>query len=157
LVYEAAKLYQNGIGRRGQGQRALPAQLELDPEHVEAATPLADIYYREGEWAALVPSRDAGAQGGSSRSRELNTCIPLAKAAEQMGDEEKALKYYRAAYELDATHLPPPGGSGNLLYRRQQWDEAFSLSDHPGPHRESQSEAQIVEIFHRIGHSRCRS
>jgi len=67
-----------------------------------------------------------------------------------MGDEEKALKYYRAAYELDATHLPTLVDRGNLLYRRQQWDEAFKLYQtilvH---HRESQSEAQIVEDFHR--------
>jgi tetratricopeptide (TPR) repeat protein len=129
--------------------------LELDPEHVEAATPLADIYYRQGEWAPLVPILEMLARKADRRAhRELNILYyRLAKAAEQMGDEEKALKYYRAAYELDATHLPTLVDRGNLLYRRQQWDEAFKLYQtilvH---HRESQSEEQIVEIFHRIGH-----
>jgi hypothetical protein len=116
---------------------------------------LADIYYRQGEWAPLVPILEMLTRKADRRAhRELNIlCYRLAKAAEQLGDEEKALKYYRSAYELDATHLPTLVDRASLLYRRQQWDEAFKLYQtilvH---HRESQSEAQIVEIFHRIGH-----
>jgi tetratricopeptide (TPR) repeat protein len=155
LVYEAAKLYQTELGDEAKAKELYQRTLELDPEHVEAATPLADIYYRQGEWAPLVPILEMLARKADRRAhRELNILYyRLAKAAEQMGDEEKALKYFRSAYELDATHLPTLVDRGNLLYRRQQWDEAFKLYQtilvH---HRESQSEARIVEIFHRIGH-----
>jgi len=90
----------------------------------------------------------------SSAHRNSTSCATgWPRRRKQLGDEEKALKYYRQAYELDATHLPTLVDRANLLYRRQQWDEAFKLYQtilvH---HRESQSEAEIVEIFHRIGH-----
>ena len=76
----------------------------------------------------------------------------LAKAADKLGEQEKALKCYRQAYELDPTHLPTLVDRADLLYRRQQWDNAFKLYQTiMVQHRESQTEAQIVEIFHRIG------
>jgi tetratricopeptide (TPR) repeat protein len=155
LLHEAAKLYQTELGDEAKAKELYARTIELDPEHVEAATPLADIYYREGAWAPLVPLLEMLVRKADRRAhRELNILYyRLAKAAEQLGDEEKALKYYRSAYELDATHLPTLVDRANLLYHRQQWDEAFKLYQtilvH---HRESQSEAQIVEIFHRIGH-----
>jgi len=159
LLYEAGKLYQTELGDEAKAKELYARTLELDPEHVEAATPLADIYYRQSEWAPLVPILEMLTRKADRRAhRELNIlCYRLAKAAEQLGDEEKALKYYRSAYELDATHLPTLVDRANLLYRREQWDEAFKLYQtilvH---HRESQSEAQIVEIFHRIGHIKTK-
>ena len=159
LLYEAAKLYQTELGDEAKAKELYARTLELDPEHVEAATPLADIYYRQAEWAPLVPILEMLARKADRRAhRELNILYyRLAKAAEQLGDDEKALKYYRSAYELDATHLPTLVDRANLLYRREQWDEAFKLYQtilvH---HRESQSEAQIVEIFHRIGHIKMK-
>jgi tetratricopeptide (TPR) repeat protein len=159
LLYEAGKLHQTELGDEAKAKELYARTLELDPEHVEAATPLADIYYRQGEWAPLVPILEMLTRKADRRAhRELNIlCYRLAKAAERLGDEEKALKYYRSAYELDATHLPTLVDRANLLYRRQQWDEAFKLYQtilvH---HRESQSEAQIVEIFHRIGHIKMK-
>jgi len=159
LLCDAGKLYQTELGDEAKGKELYARSIELDPEYIEAATPLADIYYRQSEWAPLVPILEMLVRKSDRRAhRELNVlCYRLAKAAEQLGDEEKALKYYRSAYELDATHLPTLVDRANLLFRRQQWDEAFKLYQtilvH---HREQQSEAQIVEIFHRIGHIKMK-
>ncbi len=159
LLSEAGKLYHTELGDEVKAKELYARTLELDPEQVEAATPLADIYYRQGEWAPLVPILEMLVRKADRRAhRELNIlCYRLAKAAEQVGDEDKAIKYYRSAYELDATHLPTLVDRANLLFRRQQWDEAFKLYQtilvH---HREQQSEAQIVEIFHRIGHIKMK-
>jgi tetratricopeptide (TPR) repeat protein len=86
-------------------------------------------------------------------NKELNVLYyRLAKAADQLGEGEKALRYYKQAYDLDSTHLPTLLDRANLLYRREQWDDAFKLYQtilvH---HRESQKDSDIVEIFHRIG------
>ena len=82
----------------------------------------------------------------------------LAKAADQMGDGEKALRHYKQAYDFDSTHLPTLLDRAALLYRREQWDEAFKLYQtilvH---HREAQKDSDIVEIFHRIGQIKLKT
>jgi tetratricopeptide (TPR) repeat protein len=154
LLNEAGKIYQNELGDEAKAKELYARTIELDPEHVEAATPLAEIYYNAGEWAPLVPILEMLARKSDRRAhRELNVLYyRLAKAADHLGDEDKALKYYRMAYELDATHLPTLLDRANLLYRREHWEEAFKLYQtilvH---HRDSQSDAEVVEIFHRIG------
>jgi tetratricopeptide (TPR) repeat protein len=98
-------------------------------------------------------ARNAGAQDRPPRQQgAARPLLPLAKAADKLGEQEKALKCYRQAYELDPTHLPTLVDRADLLYRRQQWDDAFKLYQTVMvQHRESQTDAQIVEIFHRIG------
>jgi golgin subfamily B member 1 len=154
LLHEAGKIYQNELGDEGKAKELYARTLSLDPEHVEAAEPLADLYFRSQEWAPLVPILEMLARKADRKAnKELNLLYyRLAKAADQLGDAEKALRYYKQAYDLDSTHLPTLLDRANLLYRRQAWDDAFKLYQtvlvH---HRESQKDSDIVEIFHRIG------
>ena len=82
----------------------------------------------------------------------------LAKTADELGDAEKALRHYKQAYDFDSTHLPTLLDRAALLYRREQWDEAFKLYQtilvH---HREAQKDSDIVEIFHRIGQIKIKT
>ena len=154
LLFEAGRLYQNDLGDVEKAKELYARTLEFDPEHVEAAAPLAEIYFRGQEWAPLVPVLEMLIRKTDRRAnKELHVLnYRLAKAADKLGDEDKALKCYRHAYELDPTHLPTLIDRADLLYRRQQWDDAFKLYQTViVQHRESQSEARIVEIFHRIG------
>jgi tetratricopeptide (TPR) repeat protein len=154
LLFEAGKLYQNELGDAQKAKELYARTLEIDPEHVEAGAPLAELYFKGQEWAPLVPVLEMLARKTDRRAnKELHVLnYRLAKAADKLGDEEKALKCYRHAYELDPTHLPTLVDRADLLYRRQQWDDAFKLYQTViVQHRESQSDVQIVEIFHRIG------
>jgi tetratricopeptide (TPR) repeat protein len=154
LLFEAGKLYQTELGDEQRAKDLFARTLEFDPEHVEAAAPLAEIYYHEEEWAPLIPVLEMLARKTDRRAnKELHVLYyRLAKAADKLGEQEKALKCYRQAYELDPTHLPTLVDRADLLYRRQQWDDAFKLYQTVMvQHRESQTDAQIVEIFHRIG------
>jgi tetratricopeptide (TPR) repeat protein len=154
LLFEAGKIYQQDIGDEDKATELFARTLALDPEHVEAAEPLAELYFRRQQFAPLVPLLEMLARKADRKAnRELNVLYyRLAKATDQLGDAEKALRYYKQAYELDSTHLPTLLDRANLLYRREQWDDAFKLYQtilvH---HRESQKDSDIVEIFHRIG------
>ena len=154
LLFEAGKLYQVELGDEQKAKELFARTLEYDPEHVEAAAPLAEIYYHQEEWTPLIPVLEMLARKTDRRAnKELHVLYyRLAKAADRLNDQDKALKCYRQAYELDPTHLPTLVDRADLLYRRQQWDDAFKLYQTVMvQHRESQSEAQTVEIFHRIG------
>jgi tetratricopeptide (TPR) repeat protein len=154
LLYEAGKIYQTDIGDEDKATELYARTLALDPEHVEAAEPLAELYFRRAQWGPLVSVLEMLARKADRKAnKELNVLYyRLAKAADQLGEGDKALRYYKQAYELDSTHLPTLLDRANLLYRREQWDDAFKLYQtilvH---HRESQKDSDIVEIFHRIG------
>ncbi len=154
LLFEAGKTYHQDIGDEEKAVELFARTLELDPEHVEAAEPLAELYFKRQEWGALVPILEMLARKADRKAnKELNLLFyRLAKAADQLGEAEKAGKYYKQAYDLDATHLPTLLDRADFLYRRSQWDDAFKLYQtvlvH---HRESQKDSDIVEIFHRIG------
>ena len=76
----------------------------------------------------------------------------LAKAADRLGDGDKALKYYKQSYDLDSTYLPTLIDRAALLYKMEHWDDAFRIYQtilvH---HRDTQKDDQIVDIFFRLG------
>ena len=128
--------------------------LQLDPEHVEAAEPLSQLYFKREEWAPLVPILEMLARKADRKTnRELTLLYHrLAKAADKLGDNEKALKYYKQSYDLDSTYLPTLVDRAALLYRLEHWDDAFRIYQtilvH---HRDTQKDDEIVDIFFRLG------
>ena len=64
LLYDAARIYEDRLGQPDQAKQLYASVMALDPEHVEAGRPLADLYFEAGEWAAAVADhRHAGPQG----------------------------------------------------------------------------------------------
>ena len=112
--------------------------LELDPEHVEAGEPLAEIYFRDEQWQKLEPILDMlvrKATSSKNDNSELNQLYyRLARTADELGNSDKALKYYKLAYDLDSTFLPTLLGRAALLYKMEDWDGAVQdLPDDPRP------------------------
>ncbi|MBM4319602.1 MAG: tetratricopeptide repeat protein, partial [Deltaproteobacteria bacterium] len=129
--------------------------IEYDPENVEAASPLVEMYLHERRWERAEPLLDLLVRRlGKSRHTEGIHQIhhQAGLCSENLFKDDKALRHYRNAYELDATHLPTLEGLGRLLYKREDWDRAFKIYQtilvH---HRDKQTDAQQVEIFFRLG------
>jgi len=154
LLQEAARIYLDKLGDEDTATRLFARVIELDPEHVEAAEPLGELYYKRKEWAPLVPLMETLARkAGKKTNREMTQLYHrLAKAADQVGDADKALKYYKQSYDLDATYLPTLVDRAALLYRLEHWDDAFRIYQtilvH---HRDAQKDDEIVELFFRLG------
>jgi golgin subfamily B member 1 len=154
LLQEAAKIYQEKLDDEELATQLYARVIALDPEHVEAAEPLSDLYFKRKEWAPLVPLMETLARkAGKKTNREMTQLYHrLAKAADQVGDAEKALKYYKQSYDLDATYLPTLLDRASLLYKMEQWDDAFRIYQtilvH---HRDTQKDDEIVDLFFRLG------
>ena len=154
LLHEAAKIYQEKLDDEELATQLYARVIALDPEHVEAAEPLSELYFKRKEWAPLVPLMETLARkAGKKTNREMTQLYHrLAKAADQVGDSEKALKYYKQSYELDATYLPTLLDRAALLYKIEQWDDAFRIYQtilvH---HRDTQKDEEIVDLFFRLG------
>ena len=154
LLHEAGKIFQEKLADEAQAGDLFARVLQLDPEHVEAAEPLSQIYFKREEWAPLVPLLEMLARKADRKTnRELTQLYHrLAKAADRLGENEKALKYYKQSYDLDSTYLPTLVDRAGLLYKLEHWDDAFRIYQtilvH---HRDTQKDDEIVDIFFRLG------
>ena len=161
LLHEAGRVYQNRLERELDASELYAQVIELDPEYVEAGEPLAEIYFRDEKWAELEPILDMlvrKATDGKRDPREMSTLyFRLARTADELSNNDKALRFYKQAYDLDSTHLPTLLGRAALLYKMEDWEGAFKIYQtvlvH---HRDSQKESDIVDIFYRLGNIKLK-
>jgi tetratricopeptide (TPR) repeat protein len=154
-LYAIGKVYDLHLGDQVTAIDFYEQALDLDPENVDAAEPLVEVYWTDQRWERAEPLFDLMLAARASQmelreQQELN--YRVAFCADKLHKEDKALTHYRHAYELDSTHLPTLQGMGALLYDREDWDRAFKIFQtilvH---HRESLGSAAIVDVFHRQG------
>ena len=154
LLHEAGKIFQEKLSDESQAGDLFARVMQLDPEHVEAAEPLSQIYFKREEWAPLVPLLEMLARKADRKTNREMTQLyhRLAKAADRLGENEKALKYYKQSYDLDSTYLPTLVDRAALLYKLEHWDDSFRIYQtilvH---HRDTQKDDEIVDIFYRLG------
>ncbi|MDB4953107.1 MAG: Tetratricopeptide 2 repeat protein, partial [Myxococcales bacterium] len=156
LLFEAASIYQHKLNQDDQAKQLYAAVISLDPEHVEAGKPLADLYFDAQDWQSLSPVIDMlSRKVGQLRAdpRELNELYyRAAKCASELGDFQRALGYYKAAYDIDSTYLPTLVGRADLLFKMQDWDNAGKIYQTIlVQHRDGQDEADVVRIYNRLG------
>jgi tetratricopeptide (TPR) repeat protein len=154
LLHDAAKIFQEKLEDEPQATDLYARVMQLDPEHVDAAEPLSELYFKRGEWAPLVPLLEMLVRKADRKTNRELTLLHhrLAKAADQLGENDKALKSYKQSYDLDSTYLPTLVDRAALLYKLEHWDEAFRIYQtilvH---HRDTQKDDEIVDIFFRLG------
>ena len=156
LLNEAARIYDEKLRQKDAAKQLYAAVIALDPEHVEAGRPLSELYFESGQWAELSPVIDMLCRKVGQLHvdpRELNDLYyRAAKTADELGDYQKALGYYKAAYEIDATHLPTLVGRADLLFKMADYDSAGKLYQTIlVQHRDGQDEADVVRIYNRLG------
>ena len=113
--------------------------LALDPEHVEAGEPLAELYFRDEQWAELEPDpRHAGAARSASctptQASSTSSTTGWRAPPTSSATPTRRSSYYKPAYDLDSTYLPTLLGRADLLYQDGGLGRRLQdLPDHPGP------------------------
>ena len=155
VLLQIGRIYQDKLGDEVAAVDYFDRCIALDSENVDAAQPLVEMYLREQKWERAEPLLDTLIRrlGQSREAPDLHLLYYNAGlVAEHLKKDDAALRHYRSAYELDATHLPTLEGLGRLLFQREDWDRAFKIFQtilvH---HREVLRPDQTVEIFHRLG------
>jgi tetratricopeptide (TPR) repeat protein len=156
LLFEAAKIYEERLRQDDSAKQLYAAVIALDPEHVEAGRPLADLYFRDNQWGSLSPVIDMLCRKVGqlhADPRELNELYyRAARCADELGDFQKAINYYKAAYDIDSTYLPTLVGRADLLFKMADYDNAGKIYQTIlVQHRDGQDEADVVRIYNRLG------
>src|SRR5678816_2683202 len=159
LLFEAANIYLYKLRQDDQAKQLYAAVIALDPEHVDAGRPLADLYFNDSQWSELSPVIDMLCRKVGqlhADPKELNELYyRAAKTADELGDHQKALGYYKAAYDIDSTYLPTLVGRADLLFKMQDFEAAGKIYQTIlVQHRDGQGEADVVRIYFRLGQVR---
>ncbi len=145
-------------GARGWFEQAIRA----DPQCVEAAAALAEIYIATEDWLAAermldVVVRDLTARAGPTPTgADAQTlCAQLTRLGEisqRLGEQPKALRSLELALALNPTYLPALRGLGALRVSLRQPAEALKIFEslllH---HRSALTPREVAELHVRVG------
>ena len=156
LLFEAATIYQQRLRQDDQAKQLYAAVIALDPEHVDAGRPLAELYSHARQWAELSPVIDMLCRKvGQLRAspQELTELYHrAATCAAELGDDRKALQHYKAACDLDPTYLPAQLGRADLLFKTQDWVNAGKTYEAIlASHRHELGAAEVLRLYNRLG------
>jgi tetratricopeptide (TPR) repeat protein len=156
LLNEAAHIYQHRLRQPEAAKQLYAAVIANDPEHVDAGKPLAELYFQAKEYAQLSPVIDMLVRKVAQSHpdpRELNELyFRAAKTADELGENDKALSYYKSAYDLDPTYQPTLMGRADLLYKLGDWDASGKIYQTLlVQNRDGAAESDAVRIYYRLG------
>jgi golgin subfamily B member 1 len=159
LSCAAANIYMHELRDELRAKQLYAAAIALDPEHVDAGRPLAELYFRAGQWSELSPVIEMLCRKLGQRDLEPKERGELfyqaARCADELGDVNQALGHYRAAYELDPSHLPTLTGRADLMFKTKDWSNAGKLYQTILiEQRDTLDDDAIVRIYCRLGASR---
>ena len=128
--------------------------LALQYDHLPAARPLADICFRDEIWNRAEQLLDIIVERLDPNTDGAELCrqhYRLGYVCEKLQKEQKALKNYQRAYEIDSTYLPALEGLGAALSRAGRWDDASKIYQailiH---HRDGLTDAEIVDYYQQL-------
>src|SRR5262249_26455421 len=104
------------------------AAQEADPENEDSAMPLVDEYISREEWAKAEPLLDLLVRKAGKRERGEQHDLQnnLGKVTAALGKDDKALKAYTAAHQLDLTDQVTIRGLAEVCFRLKDWGAALT-------------------------------
>jgi tetratricopeptide (TPR) repeat protein len=158
LIFEAAQIFHQKLDDQTQAADLYGLTLMLEPAHPEAREPLADIYFKRGDWAALLPVAEGLAENVEGKPPQKVAALfhRIGKAAHELGDDTKAVESYRRSFAADPTYLPTLHDWGALAYERKDWAEASQLYGALLAQQQKPRRDELLETLIRLGMSKLR-
>ena len=107
---------------------AYEAANEADPENEDSAGPLVNEYITKENWEKAEPLLDLLTRKAGKRERgeQHDLWNKLGLVASKLGKDDKALKAYTAALQLDLTDQETIRGLAEVSYRLKDWGAALT-------------------------------
>ncbi|MFO0667853.1 MAG: hypothetical protein U0174_28125 [Polyangiaceae bacterium] len=128
LLVELGRVREELLQDHGSAVLAWEAAIEADPENEEAALPLADEFISTEQWERAEPLLELLVRKAGKRDRaeqhSLNKKLGIVTSA--LGKDDRALKAYTAAHQLDLTDQETIRGLADVSFRLQDWGAALT-------------------------------
>ena len=128
LLVELGKLREEMLGDHPSAVLAWEAAYEADPENEDAALPLVDEYIANEEWAKTEPLLEMLVRKSGKRDRGEQHTLQnkLGRVCSALAKDDKALKAYTAAHQLDLTDEVTIRGLADVCFRLKDWGAALT-------------------------------
>ncbi len=153
LLVEIGKLRSEKLDEKDAAIVAWEAAFQADPENEDAAMPLASEYVAAERWEAAEPLLEMLVRKSGKRDRheqhELQS--KLGTVSIKLGKDDRALKAFTAALQLDQTSAETIRGLADVSFRLKDW--AAALSNYQKvltSLSEDETEAR-AEVYYRLG------
>ncbi|MGA2449699.1 MAG: tetratricopeptide repeat protein [Polyangiaceae bacterium] len=153
LLVELGRLREEKLFEHTTAVAAWEAAYLADSENEDAARPLVDEYITTEQWAKALPLLEFIAPKSTKRDRaeQHDVEVKLGKVCAALGEDEKALKAYTAAYQLDVTDQEAIRGLADVCFRLKDWSAALSNYQKVLTALDEQESEARAEIYYRLG------
>ncbi len=151
---ELGRLYEDKLEEHEKAIASFEAARALDPDSADAALPLVHEYAAKGRWKEAEPLLSMLVRSAAVRETEQQQKLwrLYGQTADELGDDDTAIKAYSKAFDLDAQDLAALKGLAASYYRSKEWDNAFKYYQmvlvH---HRDELSSAETTDTCYRLG------
>jgi tetratricopeptide (TPR) repeat protein len=153
LLCELGKLREEMLGDHPSAVLAWEAGYEADPENEEAALPLVDEYIGKEDWARAEPLLDMLVRKSGKRERGEQHALQnkLGQVCAALEKDEKALKAYTAAHQLDLTDQVTIRGLADVCFRLKDWGAALTNYQKVLTALGEDEAAARADVYYRLG------
>jgi tetratricopeptide (TPR) repeat protein len=151
---ELGRLYEEQLDEHGQAIQCFESAVRLDPDNVDAALPLVREYAQLGRWKEAEPLLQLLVRASATRDPGEQHALWLlyGQCADELQDDDVAIRAYGKAFELDAQDLNALRGLAAAYYRRKDWENAFKYYQmvlvH---HRDELTSSETTDTCYRLG------
>ncbi|MBN9159751.1 MAG: hypothetical protein BGO98_42650 [Myxococcales bacterium 68-20] len=153
LLVELGRLREEMLGDHDSAVLAWEAGYEADPENEDAALPLVDEYIAKESWEKAEPLLDMLTRKAGKRDRgEQHTLFnKLGMVCAALNRDDKALKAYSAAHQLDLTDQLTIRGLAEVCFRLKDWGAALTNFQKVLTSLSEDENAERAEVYFKLG------
>ncbi len=128
LLVELGKLRDEMLGEHEQAVLAYELAMQCDEDCEEAALPLVQEYLRTERWPEAEPLAELLVRKAKNRERHEQHMLfkLLGQVHASLGNDDKALRAYQTANQLDLTDQEAIRGIADMAFRLKDWPTALT-------------------------------
>jgi tetratricopeptide (TPR) repeat protein len=153
LLVELGKLRDEQLNEHELAVQAYELAIQCDGESEEAALPLVEEYIRTERWQQAEPLAELLVRKSKNRERgEQHTFYKLlGKVHAALGNNDKALKAYQTANQLDLTDQETIRGIADVAFRLQDWPSALTNYQKVLTALDESDNESRTDVYYRLG------
>ncbi|HMR04974.1 MAG TPA: tetratricopeptide repeat protein [Polyangiaceae bacterium] len=128
LLVELGRLRDEMLSEHEQAVLAYELAMQCDEDCEEAALPLVEEYLRTERWPEAEPLAEMLVRKSKNKERQEQHMLNklLGKVHASLGNDDKALKAYQVANQLDLTDQETIRGIADVAFKLQDWPSALT-------------------------------
>ncbi|MDP9033167.1 MAG: tetratricopeptide repeat protein [Myxococcota bacterium] len=153
LLVELGKIREEMLGDHASAVLAWEAAHLSDAENEDAALPLIEEYVEKAYWTRAEPLLEMAVRKSGKRDRVEQHALQnkLGRVAAELGKDDKALRAYTAAHQLDLTDPSTTRGLADVCFRLKDWAAALTNYQKVLTSLGEEETESRAHVYHRLG------